>query len=162
MIKYRGPIAVRSSGERKLYTLICFTSLIDGSSTRNTRIERLWVEVGSQFARPWRGFFLRLGRLHGLDRDNPHRLWLLHYIFLDDINKDCNDFQHHWNNHPISGKGHDQTPEVMQFNDLDIELMDICRTCALSACSNTENMPTTLMKCIRISWTATEMKVRHQ
>ncbi|KIO01839.1 hypothetical protein M404DRAFT_149003 [Pisolithus tinctorius Marx 270] len=30
------------------------------SSTRNCRIERLWVEVGSQFARRWRAFFARL------------------------------------------------------------------------------------------------------
>ncbi|KAJ7245205.1 hypothetical protein C8J57DRAFT_1438317 [Mycena rebaudengoi] len=58
-------------------------------STRNTRIERLWVEVGTQFARRWRGFFTRLERMHGLDHDNPHHLWLLHYLFLDAINLDC-------------------------------------------------------------------------
>jgi hypothetical protein len=34
-----------------------------GPSTRNTRIERIWSEVGSQFARAWRAFFLRLERL---------------------------------------------------------------------------------------------------
>jgi hypothetical protein len=32
-------------------------SFMWGSSTFNTRIERLWVEVGSQFARRWRAFF---------------------------------------------------------------------------------------------------------
>ncbi|KAJ6592418.1 hypothetical protein B0H19DRAFT_917321 [Mycena capillaripes] len=32
-------------------------SFMWGSSTRNTRIERLWVEVGTQFARRWRAFF---------------------------------------------------------------------------------------------------------
>jgi hypothetical protein len=30
------------------------------SSTHNTRIERLWVEVGTQFAQRWRGFFSQL------------------------------------------------------------------------------------------------------
>ncbi|KAK7001953.1 hypothetical protein R3P38DRAFT_2557956, partial [Favolaschia claudopus] len=84
-------------------------------STRNTRIERLWVEVGTQFARSWRGFFLRLERLHRLDRGNPHHLWLLHYLFLQDINKDCDDFVDYWNHHPISGKGHDQTPLDMRI-----------------------------------------------
>ncbi|KAJ7434920.1 hypothetical protein B0H11DRAFT_2161919 [Mycena galericulata] len=78
-------------------------------------MERLWVEVGTQFARPWRGFFLRLERLHGLNPDNPHHLWLLHYLFLDDINKDCDDFREIWNHHPISGKGHDQTPADMRL-----------------------------------------------
>ncbi|KAJ7488711.1 hypothetical protein B0H11DRAFT_1720371, partial [Mycena galericulata] len=79
-------------------------------STHNTPIERLWVEVGSQFARPWRGFFLRLERLHRLDRDNPHHLWLLHKLFLPQLNEDCIEFQNDWNHHPISGKGRNQTP----------------------------------------------------
>ncbi|KAJ7457474.1 hypothetical protein FB451DRAFT_1142707 [Mycena latifolia] len=82
-------------------------------STNNTRIERLWVEVGSQFARRWRAFFYRLEALHGLDRKNPHHLWLLHLLFLDDINKDCDDFRAEWNCHPISGEGHDLSPEDM-------------------------------------------------
>ncbi|KAJ7043418.1 hypothetical protein C8F04DRAFT_894034, partial [Mycena alexandri] len=66
-------------------------------STNNTRIERLWVEVGSQFARRWRVFFYRL------DRTNPHHLWLLHLLFLDLINLDCKNFRAEWNCHPISG-----------------------------------------------------------
>ena len=72
-------------------------------STRNTRIERLWVEVGTQFARCWQGFFTRLEKMHMLDPQNPHHVWLLHLLFLDDINNDCNDFKEEWNCHPISG-----------------------------------------------------------
>ncbi|KAJ7772045.1 hypothetical protein DFH07DRAFT_953328 [Mycena maculata] len=78
-------------------------------------MEQMWVEVGTQFARPWRDFFTRLERLHGLNPDNPHHLWLLHYLFLDDINKDCDEFRELWNHHPISGKGHDQTPADMRL-----------------------------------------------
>ncbi|KAJ6456213.1 hypothetical protein C8R47DRAFT_1248997, partial [Mycena vitilis] len=83
------------------------------SSTHNTRIERLWVEVGSQFARRWRAFFYRLEALHGLDRGNPTHLWLLHRLFLEMINDDCRTFQTEWNAHPISGAGHDQSPDDM-------------------------------------------------
>ncbi|KAJ7635201.1 hypothetical protein FB45DRAFT_670811, partial [Roridomyces roridus] len=87
------------------------------SSTRNTRIERLWVEVGTQFARRWRGFFTRLGRLHRLDRKNPVHLWLLHRLFLPEINEDCTEFQEEWNLHPIRGPGltSDQSPADIHF-----------------------------------------------
>ncbi|KAJ6502955.1 hypothetical protein C8R47DRAFT_969545, partial [Mycena vitilis] len=85
-------------------------------STRNTRIERLWVEVGTQFARRWRAFFTRLGRLHRLDRKNPSHLWLLHRLFLPAINDDCRDFQDEWNLHPISGRlTNDQSPADIRF-----------------------------------------------
>jgi hypothetical protein len=87
------------------------------SSTRNSRIERLWVEVGTQFVRRWRAFFTRLGRLHSLNRKNPAHLWLLHLLFLDAINKDCQQFQADWNAHPISGPGtNDKSPAVSQID----------------------------------------------
>ncbi|KAK7037412.1 hypothetical protein VNI00_011162 [Paramarasmius palmivorus] len=90
-------------------------SFIWGSSTRNTRIERLWVEVGKQFARRWRAFFFRLEELHGLDRSNPTHLWLLQRLFLGMINKDCEEFVEEWNSHPIAREGHDQSPLAMRF-----------------------------------------------
>ncbi|KAJ7758913.1 hypothetical protein B0H14DRAFT_2404259, partial [Mycena olivaceomarginata] len=85
-------------------------------STRNTRIERLWVEVGTQFARRWRAFFTRLGRMHSLDRKNPMHLWLLHRLFLDQLNDDCHEFQEEWNHHPMSGNmTGGQSPEAMRL-----------------------------------------------
>jgi hypothetical protein len=90
-------------------------SFMWGPSTFNTRIERLWVEVGSQFARAWRAFFYRLERLHLLDRKDSSHLWLVQFLFLDSINKDCREFQRTWNAHPISGEGHNQSPNVCFF-----------------------------------------------
>lgn len=55
------------------------------SSTQNTRIEKLWVEVGSQFVRRWRAFFTLLERLHRLNISNQAHLCLLHILFLDQI-----------------------------------------------------------------------------
>ncbi len=83
------------------------------SSTHNTRIERLWVEVGRQFCREWRAFFNRLEHSHMLARDDSRHLWLLHYIFLQDLNEDCQKFVAEWNAHPLSGrKTGNHSPQV--------------------------------------------------
>ena len=86
--------------------------MIPHRSMHNTRIEQLWLESGCHFARAWRAFFTRLERLYSLDRDDPQHIWLLHSLFLDDIQHDCHDFQMHWNNHPLSGKGKNMSPLV--------------------------------------------------
>lgn len=91
---------------------------------RNTRIERLWVEVGRQFAREWRGFFTRLERLHQLDRKNPHHIWLLHLLFLDNLNDDCKTFQAQWNAHPLSGpKTRNLSPQVRHIATMTVSLV---------------------------------------
>lgn len=87
------------------------------SSTHNTRIERLWVEVGTQFARRWRAFFTRLERLYHLDVTNPGHLWLLDILFLDQLNEDCDAFVLDWNQHGISGsETRNQAPVVSQVS----------------------------------------------
>ncbi|KAB5587633.1 hypothetical protein CTheo_8928 [Ceratobasidium theobromae] len=90
-------------------------SYLWGSSTHNQRIERLWLDVGKQFARSWKAFFIRLESLHNMDRDNAHHLWLLRQLFLDDINNDAKSFQERWNVHGISGSTSDQTPQDLRF-----------------------------------------------
>ncbi|KAJ7286285.1 hypothetical protein C8J57DRAFT_1431768 [Mycena rebaudengoi] len=92
------------------------SSFMWGSSTHNTRVERTWVEVGSQFVRRWRGFFSHLERLHHLDVDRPDHLWLLHTLFLDAINADCAEFQANWNAHPMDGhETHNKSPNDMRL-----------------------------------------------
>jgi hypothetical protein len=96
--------------------LLEFTILTSSqSSTHNTRIERLWVEVGRNFCRYWRAFFMRLERLHHLDRRNPHHLWLLHTLFLQDINDDCQQFIEEWNAHPLSGSDTNNSSPNVSF-----------------------------------------------
>ena len=87
-------------------------SFMWGPSVFNTRIERLWVEVGRRFVRQWRAFFIRLERCHLLERNNPHHRWLLHHLFLESINEDCQKFRDEWNAHPISGAGGGRSPNV--------------------------------------------------
>ncbi|KAI0695883.1 hypothetical protein BC835DRAFT_1272714, partial [Cytidiella melzeri] len=84
-------------------------------STHNTRIERLWVEVGSQFARRWRAFFSRLERLHHLKIKDPQHMWLLHFLFLDMINSDCDQFCADWNAKPLFGIASHRSPNDLRF-----------------------------------------------
>ncbi|KAG8724435.1 hypothetical protein FRC09_018723 [Ceratobasidium sp. 395] len=87
-----------------------------GSSTHNQRIERLWLDVGKQFARLWRAFFMRLEKLHGLDRSDKHHLWLIQFLFLSEINADIDSFRTLWNLHGVSGsQTHDQSPLDMRL-----------------------------------------------
>lgn len=118
MIKHRGPNRASFMWGRYamlflVIHLLCMThDCVNGSSTRNTRIERMWVEVGTQFAIQWRAFFTRLERCHRLVPDQPGHLWLIHVLFLEEINADCRSFQRDWNHHPLSGSGHNQSPLV--------------------------------------------------
>lgn len=103
---------LRSCGDRKqLYPSTTFIPLTTVRSTHNERIERLWREVGEQFCRRWKAFFMRLERLHGLDRKNPMHLWLLHHLFLWAINEDCEQFVQEANKRSASSLHH-KTPEV--------------------------------------------------
>lgn len=87
-------------------------SFLFGSSTRNTRIERVWGEVGSQLARRWRGFFQKLERECYLDRTNPHHLWVLTQLFMNEFRQDCEAFIQQYNHHGVRGAAKGKTPEV--------------------------------------------------
>lgn len=58
---------------------------------------------------------LCLEKLHLLNRKNKQQWWLLHYLFLDTINEDCNKFCQEWNAHPITGKASGFSPNVIIF-----------------------------------------------
>jgi hypothetical protein len=76
----------------------------------------MWVEVGRYFARSWCGFFYRLENMHHLSRSNPFHLWLVHHLFLDEINADCDEFVNTWNLKPITGEeGGNESPEDKRF-----------------------------------------------
>jgi len=54
----------------------------------NTQIERLWIESKHHFAWGWKAFFTCLERFYFLNKDDPHHIWLLHTLFLEDIQND--------------------------------------------------------------------------
>ena len=55
-------------------------------SVHNSRIERIWYDVTEGFGGKWKDFFTDLEANEGLDVDNQAHIWLLHHLYLDDIN----------------------------------------------------------------------------
>jgi len=74
-------------------------------SVHNIRIERLWYDVTRGVTLKWKRFFLDLEVNHGLDPTNPHHIWLIHYLYLDDINADLCQWVRTWNHHRMSVEG---------------------------------------------------------
>lgn len=74
-------------------------------SVHNIRIERLWVDVTAQVGSKWADFFTTLELCHGLNINNAHHIWLLHYLFLDYVNYDLTFFTDAWNQHKIAMHG---------------------------------------------------------
>lgn len=85
-------------------------------SVHNSRIERVWYDVTEGFGGKWKEFFTDLEANEGLDVDNPAHLWLLHHLFLNNINRDALVWAETWNNHKLQIQGErQQTPQEMFF-----------------------------------------------
>ncbi|KAJ7725540.1 hypothetical protein B0H16DRAFT_1332645, partial [Mycena metata] len=74
-------------------------------SVHNTRIERLWYDVTHGFGHKWKTFFTELEVHHGLNPLVPSHIWLLHYLFLDAINRDAQEWAAAWNSHHLQMRG---------------------------------------------------------
>ena len=69
-------------------------------SVHNVPIERLWVNVTAQVGATW-SFFTALELRYGLDINNVHHIWLVHYLFLSLINQQLQFFAEAWNQHKL-------------------------------------------------------------
>ncbi|CAD6934661.1 unnamed protein product, partial [Tilletia caries] len=89
-------------------------SFIQGPSTRNQRIERLWVDVQKWTTKKYRAWFEHLEEMRVLDVDCDVHLWALHFVFLPQLNGALEHFVRMWNNHKMRTPGlGNQTPEQM-------------------------------------------------
>ncbi|KAJ7453317.1 hypothetical protein B0H11DRAFT_1741447 [Mycena galericulata] len=76
-------------------------SYLWGRSVHNVRIERLWADVTAQIGATWADIFILLEVRHGLNINNASHIWLLHYLFLKQINDQLRFFMEAWNQHQI-------------------------------------------------------------
>jgi hypothetical protein len=74
-------------------------------STHNTRIERLWFDFTRGMGRKWKDFFIDLEENHGFLVGSPSHVWLLHWLFLDAVNEEVQEWVEAWNHHRISLRG---------------------------------------------------------
>ncbi|KAG2142144.1 hypothetical protein BD769DRAFT_1345513 [Suillus cothurnatus] len=91
-------------------------SYIWGRSVHNIRIERLWVDFTNGIGSKWKKFFQDLELGSGLDADNPHHIWLVHYLFLTTLNSEIHVWAETWNNHRMSTAEHGITsPHQLRY-----------------------------------------------
>ncbi|KAJ7833139.1 hypothetical protein B0H14DRAFT_2364428 [Mycena olivaceomarginata] len=91
-------------------------SYLWGRSVHNVRIEHLWSDITAQIGATWADFFTLLEIRHGLDINNVHHIWLLHYLFLHQLNEQLRFFMESWNQHRIEmrrGPGPNRSPADM-------------------------------------------------
>lgn len=85
-------------------------------SVHNIRIERLWLDYTAAVGAKWKVFFSDLENHAGLNIDLSAHIWLLHYLFLGDLNQDITDWTRAWNHHKMSfHKAGTKTPEQMKL-----------------------------------------------
>lgn len=99
-----GKVSPRSKNSWRilLLNLYCLLSL---RSVHNVRIERLWVDLTTTLGAKWAEFFQLLEVQYGLDPNNSNHLWLVHYLYLPEINAELHFFVETWNHHRIQIRG---------------------------------------------------------
>ncbi|KAG8786488.1 hypothetical protein FRC12_016506 [Ceratobasidium sp. 428] len=91
-------------------------SYIWGRSVHNTRIERMWYDITEGFGWKWKIFLQDLEAHYGFVPTLEDHLWLLHHLFLADINDDAQEWMHAWNCHTISLQGQrNRSPQDLWF-----------------------------------------------
>ena len=76
-------------------------SLIAGSSVHNQRIERLWCDVYRCVCSIYHELFYSMETTGILDPACEVDLFVLHCVFLPQINKALTEFSRAWNLHPV-------------------------------------------------------------
>ena len=73
-------------------------AVVVGPSTKNVRIERLWLTLGTQKLKVFRELFFSMEREVGLNRNSDIDLWCLHYIYIPRLNRELENWRLRMNN----------------------------------------------------------------
>ncbi|KAJ7046261.1 hypothetical protein C8F04DRAFT_1206204 [Mycena alexandri] len=76
-------------------------SYIWGRSVHNVRTEHLWADITAQTGATWADVFIILELHHVLNINSAYHIWLLHFLFLHQINEQLRFFIEAWNQHQI-------------------------------------------------------------
>lgn len=79
--------------------------MIHASSVHNTRSERLWVDLVNDLSGKWKKCFQDLETHHGMNAEDGDHVWLLHHLFLEELNSELQEWAKGWNHHKMQLKG---------------------------------------------------------
>lgn len=91
-------------------------TFIQGPSTRNQRIERLWVDLQKTCTSRYRAVFIYLERVGHMSPDNDLDLWALHFVYLPVINEALKCFVDYWDKHRIRTAGNQSPAKMWMMN----------------------------------------------
>ncbi|KAJ9091560.1 hypothetical protein QFC21_007185 [Naganishia friedmannii] len=80
-------------------------AFLQGKSTQNQRIERLWGDVRRCVVDKYRLIFFELEKVKRLNSNNALHLFCLHFVYLPMINNTIRMWVDSWNNHSMSTPG---------------------------------------------------------
>ncbi|EKD05022.1 hypothetical protein A1Q2_00671 [Trichosporon asahii var. asahii CBS 8904] len=92
-------------------------TFIQGPSTRNQRIERLWVDLQKTCTSRHRSIFIYLENIGYLSPDNDIDLWALHYVYLPVVNEALKCFVSYWDKHRIRTAGNQSPAKMWAMNE---------------------------------------------
>ncbi|EJT52314.1 hypothetical protein A1Q1_04525 [Trichosporon asahii var. asahii CBS 2479] len=91
-------------------------TFIQGPSTRNQRIERMWVDVQGFCTSRYRDLFHKLESLGYMSSSNNLDLWALHYVYLPVLNEALKSFCDVWDKHRIRTAGNKSPAKLWAEN----------------------------------------------
>jgi hypothetical protein len=98
-------------------------SFLTGRSVHNQRIERFWRDVGQQVEHYYIELFDFFEREIQVNFDLIDHVFIIHYLYIPQINEALRNFQMTWNAHQLSTE-HNASPEQLFYGNINISSDD--------------------------------------